>query len=270
MRQFILKLRKILLCDKTYYILLFISIIYLVIYSICYKVKSIYNINDSEFDLVIKKYKIDGDKLNIEFNNYIIGNYYFSSYSEKEEFKNSFLLGDHVIINGSLSEPNNNTIPNIFNYKKYLNNKRIKYIISISDYKLIKRSNNIFIILKRFIYKRIESINNNYLYAFILGDSSYIDGDIYNNYRINGVTHLFALSGLHVSLFSSILMSIINRIKNNELLSFILTGLFLLLFSFIASFTPSILRAVIFFILSGINKIYYFYIKPKNLLYLTF
>ena len=42
------------------------------------------------------------------------------------------------------------------------------------------------------------------------------------------------------------------------------------MFSFIASFTPSILRATIFFILSSINKIYYFFINPKNLLYLTF
>ena len=270
MRQFILKLRKILLSNRFYYFLLFISLIYVIFYSFFYKCSSKYSINTSEFNLIIKNYKIDGNKLSIKFNNNIIGNYYFESLKEKKDFINTFLLGDYVKIYGSLSEPNNNTIPNTFNYKKYLNNKRIKYIINISDYKLLKRSNNLFIILKRYVYKKIEKINNEYLYAFILGDSSYIDSETYNNYRINGVTHLFALSGLHVSLFSSLLLSIINKIKNNELLSFILTSLFLLFFSFIASFTPSILRAVIFFILSGINKIYYFYIKPKNILYLTF
>ena len=270
MRQFILKLRKILLSNKLYYFLLLISLIYVILYSFFYKCTSKYSINTTEFNLIIKNYKIDGNKLSIKFNNNIIGSYYFESIKEKNDFINTFLLGDYVKIYGSLSEPNNNTIPNTFNYKKYLNNKRIKYIINISDYKLLKRSNNLFIILKRYVYKKIETINNEYLYAFILGDSSYIDSETYNNYRINGVTHLFALSGLHVSLFSSLLLSIINKIKNNELLSFIVTSLFLLFFSFIASFTPSILRSVIFFILSGINKIYYFYIKPKNILYLTF
>ena len=71
-------------------------------------------------------------------------------------------------------------------------------------------------------------------------------------------------------MFSSILLHILNKLKLNEKITFTITSIFLILFSFIASFTPSILRATIFFILSSINKIYYFFIKPKNLLYLTF
>ena len=71
-------------------------------------------------------------------------------------------------------------------------------------------------------------------------------------------------------MFSYFLLVIFKKIKCNEKLSYLLTSLFLIIFSFIASFTPSILRAVIFFILSSINTIYYFYVKPKNLLYLTF
>ena len=45
---------------------------------------------------------------------------------------------------------------------------------------------------------------------------------------------------------------------------------FLLFYSFIASFSPSILRATLFFILTSINKINYLFIKQKNILYLTF
>ena len=121
------------------------------------------------------------------------------------------------------------------------------------------------------IYKRISNIKyNDYLYAFILGKSSYIGENEYENYKINGVTHLFALSGLHVSMFSLILLKIFKKFRLKENIVIIVISIFLILFSFIASFTPSILRAVIFFILSNINKLYYFYIKPKNILYLTF
>ena len=60
------------------------------------------------------------------------------------------------------------------------------------------------------------------------------------------------------------------KLKFGEVTTFIITSLFLITFSFIASFTPSILRATIFFILTSINKIWYFFIKPKYLLFLTF
>ena len=269
MKHFSLKLRKILLCDYLYLILLLISILYIYLYINNYKPKDKYNINDTNFILTIKTYKIDGDKLSIEFKENLVGTYYFKSKEEKDNFKIN--IGDKVNINGVLSKPNNNTIFNMFNYKKYLYYKRINYILKIDKIYIINNNKNIFIKIKNNIINRINKINNNeYLYAFILGVSSYIDNESYNNYKINGVTHLFALSGLHVSMFSSFLMYLCKKLKMNELFSFIFTSIFLLLFSFIASFTPSILRAVIFFILSNLNTIYYTYIKPKNLLYITF
>ena len=270
-KVYMLKLRKILLCDLLYYILLILCLVYIVMYNLFYECNSIYKIDDNTFNLKINNYKIDGNKLKITFNKDIIGNYNFETLDEKRNFENKYQIGDYVKIYGTLSEPSNNTIPNTFNYKNYLNHKRIKYIIKITNYELIKKNENIFIKIKNIIYRRINSIkNNSYLYAFILGDSSYIEDEIYNNYRINGITHLFALSGLHVSMFSSFLLYLLKKIKLSEKLSFIFTSLFLIFFSFIASFTPSILRAVIFFILSGINEIYYFFIKPKYLLFITF
>ena len=265
-----LRLRKILLCDFLYYFLLLLVGIYLIIFFSNYKLDHIYNENDNYFELNIKKYKIDGDKLTIEFNN-LIGSYYFKTYEEKQTFINNYSINDLLSIKGTLVKPNNNTIPNTFNYKKYLSHKNIEYILQIKEYTLKKKNRNLFYKIKNYLYKRINNISNKeYLYAFILGESSYIDESVYNNYKINGITHLFALSGLHISIFSSILLFILKKLKIQEIPSFIITSSFLLFFSFIASFTPSILRATIFFILSSINKIWYFFIKPKYLLFLTF
>ena len=265
-----LKLRKILLCDFLYYFLLLLVSIYLIIFFYNYKLDHIYNENDNYFELNIKKYKIDADKLTIEFNN-LIGTYYFKTYEEKQTFINNYSINDLLSIKGTLIKPNNNTIPNTFNYKKYLSHKNIEYILQIKEYTLKKKNRNLFYKIKNYLYKRINNISNKeYLYAFILGEASYINDSVYNNYKINGITHLFALSGLHISIFSSILLFILKKLKIQEIPSFIITSLFLLFFSFIASFTPSILRATIFFILSSINKIWYFFIKPKYLLFLTF
>lgn len=268
MKHFSLNLRKILLSNILYYLILLISILYIFIYSKLYIPQEI-KIKEN-YILKINNYNIDGNKLTIEFNN-LRGTYYFETEEDLRYFKSNYNLGDIIKVKGTLEVPNNNTIPNTFNYKKYLYHKKINYILKIDNFSKLKDNKNILLKIKNDILKRIENTkHNNYLYAFILGKSSYIDNESYNNYKINGVTHLFALSGLHVSLFSGIILLILNKLKLNEKLSFIITSMFLIFFSFIASFTPSILRATIFFILSGLNKIYYTFIKPKNILFLTF
>ena len=268
MKHFSLRLRIILLYNYIYYVLLFASLIFVLIkVSVNYNIK---NINSDNFELVINDYKIKDKTITIYFDDFI-GKYYVNNFEEIKYFKSNYSFGDKVLLNGKVSIPNNNTIPNGFNYKKYLYHKRINYIIKIDNIEIISKNNNLFLNVKNYIYKRIDSIKyNEYLYAFILGKSYYIDSDTLNNYKINGVTHLFALSGLHVSMFSNILIYIFNKLRLNEKLSCLLTSIFLLFFAFIASFTPSILRAVLFFILSSINKIYYFYVKPKYLLYIVF
>ncbi len=268
MKHFSLKLRIILLCDYLYYILLFITCIFLLI-NINKKI-DVPILTNNSYELIINDYKINDKTITIYFDN-IIGKYYVDNDEKVKEFKDNYSFGDKIYIEGEISVPNNNTIPNNFNYKDYLYHKYIYYIIKIDKIKIISKNDNIFLNIKNSIYKRIDTIKyNNYLYAFILGKSYYIDSEVLNNYKINGITHLFALSGLHVSMFSSIILFILKKIKLSEKLSYFITSLFLIFFAFIASFTPSIVRSVLFFILSSINNVYYLYIKPKYLLYIVF
>lgn len=268
MKHFSLKLRIILLCDYLYYILFFITCIFLLI-NINKKI-DVPILTNNSYELIINDYKINDKTITIYFDN-IIGKYYVDNDEKVKEFKDNYSFGDKIYIEGEISVPNNNAIPNNFNYKDYLYHKYIYYIIKIDKIKMISKNDNIFLNIKNSIYKRIDKIKyNNYLYAFILGKSYYIDSEVLNNYKINGITHLFALSGLHVSMFSSIILFILKKIKLSEKLSYFITSLFLIFFAFIASFTPSIVRSVLFFILSSINNVYYLYIKPKYLLYIVF
>jgi competence protein ComEC len=267
-KHFSLKLRIILLCDYLYYILFFITCIFLLI-NINKKI-DVPILTNNSYELIINDYKINDKTITIYFDN-IIGKYYVDNDEKVKEFKDNYSFGDKIYIEGEISVPNNNTIPNNFNYKDYLYHKYIYYIIKIDKIKIISKNDNIFLLIKNSIYKRIDTIKyNDYLYAFILGKSYYIDSEVLNNYKINGITHLFALSGLHVSMFSSIILFILKKIKLSEKLSYFITSLFLIFFAFIASFTPSIVRSVLFFILSSINNVYYLYIKPKYLLYIVF
>ncbi|MBQ7789973.1 MAG: DNA internalization-related competence protein ComEC/Rec2 [Bacilli bacterium] len=261
------RLKIILQCDYFYLILIFVVILYVLIYVYFYAPKSIYNINDKEFILTINDYKIDGDKLSISFKENLVGTYYFNSLEEKQNFNYNF--NDKVYVIGILSIPKNNTIFNLFNYKDYLYHKGVKYTIMINRIGLVSQNSNIFYKIKNYVYKRIKKLSNEYLYAFVLGETFYIDNDVYNGYRINGITHLFSLSALHISVFSSILYFVLNKFKLNEIISLIIVSLFLIFFSFISSFSPSMLRALIFFILNSLNHIFNLNVKTKNILYIT-
>ena len=265
---------KIILQYNKLFIVFFIFLcIYVLLFTKIIKYESKLDIRKNVFEGVITSIKFEGDRLvlDVKGEERLIANYYVKSKEEKNTILDVIHHGDKIMLKGTLKVPFNNTIPNNFNYKDYLYHKYIYYIIKIDKIKMISKNDNIFLNIKNSIYKRIDKIKyNNYLYAFILGKSYYIDSEVLNNYKINGITHLFALSGLHVSMFSSIILFILKKIKLNEKLSYFITSLFLIFFAFIASFTPSIIRSVLFFILSSINNVYYLYIKPKYLLYIVF
>ena len=267
MKHYLKKLKLLLQCNLLYVFILFVTFLYVIIYIKNYVPLNIYEQTNDVFELTIKEYKIDGDKLSIIFNESLVGTYYFKTLEDKEKF--NFNLNDRVYVNGTLSFPSNNTLFNMFNYKDYLYYSGILFTIMIDEIKLANVNNNIFYKIKNFVNNRIKNMNNEYLYAFILGETYYIDNSIYDNYRINGVTHLFSLSALHVSVFSSIFYFILRKFKLNELISLIIVSLLLFFISFISSFSPSMLRALIFFILNNLSKIYKFNISKKNILYLT-
>lgn len=262
-----IKLRKILLCNYLY-IFLIILVLIITFIRINIKYTSSYSNNSKELYGYIKEISIDGNKLRmiLKGKELVISNYYFKRKSEKDFFLNNIKLGDKLLIKGEFKKPQINTTDGLFNYKDYLKRQKINYIITIDKIYLISSNNNLFYYLKNIVIKKC---NNPYIKTFILGDTSSLNSRILNNYRNIGISHLFALSGMHISLFSSILLKLLKKIKVKEKKRYFLVSIILMIYLFLTGISPSILRAIIFFILFSINKIYYFYIKSINIFILT-
>ena len=163
----------------------------------------------------------------------------------------NYELGDYILLNGHLEVPNSNTIFNGFNYKDYLKYEHINYIFKIDKITKIKSNNKIRYKLKNKIINKIENNSNKeYLYTFILGNSKYLNKDVIESYRINGISHLFSISGMHVSLISLIILKIFDKFKIKKIIVIFV----LIFYMFLTNFSPSIMRAGIFFILLFINK----------------
>ena len=96
------RLKKILQCNNTYYYLLTICFIYIIIFLHFYKCNNIYDLNDKYFSIKIFSYKIDGNKLRIN-TNHLICYYYFNSLEEKKLFINNYSIGDTINVYGVLT-----------------------------------------------------------------------------------------------------------------------------------------------------------------------
>ena len=255
-----LRLRKILLLD---YLYLSITLIVLLITIIRLSIplKSNYNEKSTSFIGIVTKVIIKNEKATIYVKNKetVIATYYDSKCNLK--------LGDKVKVLGSFKTPSTNTTEYLFDYRKYLKVRRIFYLIEVDSIKVIKSNRNIYYYLKQKIIDRLDY--NPYLFTFILGDKSYLESNIKRSYQSNGISHLFSISGMHTALLISIINKLLKRFKLSEKNLFLSTIFILIIYLFLVGLSPSILRAVLFYIIFSLNTINYFYIKPTNLFFIV-
>lgn len=220
--------------------------------------------------MLITSYKFEGNRLTLDLGGKedLVGTYYINTYDELLYLKDHIKYGVHVKVNGELKELSNNTVPNAFNYKNYLNNKDIYYKLDIKNIEFIDTNIGFVYEIKNEINERINKIDNTgYMKAFILGNKDDIDKEIYNNYQKIGITHLFALSGMHVGLLSGIILKLFKNI--NLLKRYIFLDALLVIYGFIVGFPSSIKRCILFFIINSINKIFKLDISSFKILLLV-
>lgn len=257
------KLKILLQSNNFYYVLLILAFFYLCINLFIIPKTSKYQNDENEFILTITNIRYKEDKTTIEFSgkeNLIC--YYY------EEFPYS--LGDKVKVIGTLKEANNNTIPNLFNFKKYLYNNDIHYILTINKITLIEKNNNLIFKIKNILINRIENIsfNKDYLYAFILGETYYIDSNIKESYQFNGVSHLLAIGSSSITIITCIITYLFHKFRINDYLYLFTMIVLVFVYIVLTNYSVSIIRCGLAFILTYINKIKKLNIKYQNIIIL--
>lgn len=256
-----MKRLKIVLQSNIFYIINIIIILFIIIFITKLKTyNSIYQDGNNTLICKVKTVKYDSNKISLDLkcNENIKGYYYL------ENNNITIMYGDIITINGEINTPNNNTIPNTFNYKKYLYNNKIYKIITINKFINIKHSNNLFVKLKQYIYNKC---NNKYLALFITGNKSLLEDNIYTSYQNIGVAHLLAISGMHIAVLIKILKKLFKYIPVN--ISNILIIIILIYYLYIVNYSVSVIRVILFFIINLINKQYNLELNNIKILLLT-
>ena len=160
-----------------------------------------------------------------------------------------------------------------FNYRNYLKQFKIHGIITARNVNYIKTSKDIYFfngIMKKKIISKInmlyEEENANFLKGILIGDSKNISKELKENFRDSSISHILAISGLHISYISAGGKEILSLFIKSKKKKNILLILFLIFFAFFTGGSPSCVRACIMNIMFLISELVY----RKNNFYRSF
>ena len=178
----------------------------------------------------------------------------------------SFRYGDVIAINGRVTTPSAPLFESDFNYARYLKHKSIAGVCFVQTNavsKLSEADHTVewwFNCQRKRIYQRYQSLglSGNQLAlvsALTLGIKDDFSLDLKQAYSSAGVSHVLALSGLHIGLLFFILMlclkPLVRFLGLSQHWALLSTVVLLWLFALFVGASPSVIRSVLLFSLLG-------------------
>lgn len=236
-------------------IIIIVSLLILLIYFVInyyqnllikkYNINEFINIKGKVIDIEQKQYY---QKITIRYNLFkvIVDDYSFNS---------NVKLGHVINVMGINKEIDVNHIPYGFNYSEYFYNNLYVWEIKTEQIEIIKKEISIYSlsnIVEVYLSHFFTGDSLIVLKGFIVGDTTDFSDELNNALKVNGIIHLFAISGSHITLLIEVFSYILNKtkVKNKNKILNIVLGLYLL----ITKFSVSISRAVITYYVNQLCK----------------
>ena len=182
-----------------------------------------------------------------------------------KNFSNKIEFGDKIEIQGEYLLPEKQRNYGGFDYSKYLKTLKIYGTINANKLEIKSKneinpifmiSNNISIKIKQSIQNIVKKDIADIFQGLLLGDTSKIDEELQENFRISNISHILAVSGMHISyiiLGVNLLLKKAVGKRNTRVVVIII----LILYMFITGFSPSIVRSGIMGILVTFSGLIY-------------
>lgn len=164
-----------------------------------------------------------------------------------------FKTGQTVILKGKLSSYGKATNPGGFDGRKYYGNRGYDY--KLSKTKTIAVSEK-YSRIREFLYEikseserileeNLGSTDAGIMDAMIFGDKTYLDREIKESYSASGISHVLAVSGLHISLLSGIVFFVFGNRLLPKGSGYVATVIFLCGYVLMVGILPGALRAAV-------------------------
>ena len=169
--------------------------------------------------------------------------------------------GDAVRVEGELKMFEHTSNPGCFDFKNYYKARNVCGSLRNYDLEIVSKNTNLFYKyldflsgVKRKSRERIYSITDEKtagIYSgILLGDRKSVDEFTRLDFQNNGIAHILAISGLHISLIFGIIYKLLRKLRLNRYAAGIVGFLILISYSLMTGFSMSTLRALCMIVLS--------------------
>ena len=179
--------------------------------------------------------------------------------TNKQKLFNEIQIGDKIIFNGEFQEIEIQRNTGGFNYKEYLKSKNIFGILKLKNGRIVENNGISIYTIKnaiiKNIYQKLKKEDADFCLALTIGYKASLNEEIKENFSKINLSHMLAISGLHISYLMIFINLILKPIKSKH--KSIILILFLIFFSKITGSVPSVNRVCLSFILSLIAPFLY-------------
>lgn len=137
-------------------------------------------------------------------------------------------------------------------YNNYAYKQNAPYFLSISQDEItnsvktnLKIKEKLKISIKDLLLENMPEDSANLAYGMLFGDKATLNKDISESFRISGIAHALAVSGLHVGFLVAIINYVLNKCKTKPWLRLFIVFVILISYCYLCDFSPSVIRATL-------------------------
>lgn len=204
---------------------------------------NLFNVSKSNFDT--SYFKII-DALNSSL-------YQTTNTASDESNVQSYRIGNTIKARGNLLKFSVATNPGQFNEQAYYQQQNIDYKLYVEDIIIIDNSysklhgwlDNLKLKLKLIYCSILPDKEAGVLAAMLLGEKQLLDDEINRLYQENGISHILAISGLHVTLIGLSMYKLLRKLRLGLIPSTLFTIALIYCYGILTNFSVSTNRAVV-------------------------
>lgn len=182
---------------------------------------------------------------------YIVKSKYGKRFYLYVNTKKEFDYGDIVEVKGNFSKVNKATNEYCFDYREFLKQKKIDGNIMASKVNLLRKNSmlckisNVKIKLNNFIDENYSDTASGFLKTLLLGETNEIEKEIKEDFTKANISHILAISGMHISSIILVIKNIMQILKFDKRLEKIFLNLLINCYIFFIDYPISAIRVAI-------------------------
>lgn len=165
--------------------------------------------------------------------------------------KKEFDYGDIVEVKGNFSKVNKATNEYCFDYREFLKQKKIDGNIMASKVNLLRKNSmlckisKVKIKLNKYIDENYSDTASGFLKTLLLGETNEIEKEIKEDFTKANISHILAISGMHISIIILVIKNIMQILKFDKRLEKIFFNLLIICYIFFIDYPISAIRVAI-------------------------